>query len=41
MREELTDADDYAEWIHWADDEERRMQSLSEAAIAAEESVLL
>jgi len=41
MREELTDADDYADWIQWADDEERRMQSLSEAAIAAEESVLL
>jgi predicted aspartyl protease len=41
MKEELTDADDYADWIQWADDEERRMQGLSEAAIAVEESVLL
>jgi hypothetical protein len=41
MREELTDADDYTDWIQWADDEEQRMQSLSEATIAAEEFVLL
>jgi len=41
MKEELTDDDDYADWIQWAADEERRMQSVSEAAIAAEESVLL
>jgi hypothetical protein len=41
MREELTDVDDYADWIQWADDEERCMQSLSKAAIAAKESVLL
>jgi len=41
MREELTDDDDYADWIQWADDEERRMQSLSDATITAEESVLL
>jgi len=41
MREELIDADDYADWIQWADDEERRMQSLSEATIATEESLLL
>ncbi|CAK9236157.1 unnamed protein product [Sphagnum troendelagicum] len=41
MKEELTDADDYADWIQWAVDEEQRMQSLSEEANAAEESVLL
>ncbi len=41
MKEELTDEDDYADWIQWAVDEERRMQGVSEAAIAAEESVLL
>ncbi|CAK9269732.1 unnamed protein product [Sphagnum jensenii] len=41
MKEELTDDDDYADWIQWAADEEQRMQSVSEAAIAAEESVLL
>jgi len=41
MREEITDADDYADWIQWAADEEQRMQSLSEEANAAEESVLL
>jgi hypothetical protein len=41
MKEEVTDADDYADWIRWAAEEERRMQSLAEAASAAEESVLL
>ncbi|CAM6059871.1 unnamed protein product [Sphagnum tenellum] len=41
MKEQLTDDDDYADWIQWAADEERRMQSVSEAATAAEESVLL
>jgi len=41
MKEEITDADDYADWIQWAADEEQRMQSVSEATIAAEESVLL
>jgi hypothetical protein len=41
MREELTDDDDYADWIQWGAYEERRMQSVSEAAIVAEESVLL
>ncbi len=41
MKEELTNADDYADWIQWANDEERRMQSLSEVTILAEESVLL
>ncbi|CAK9236190.1 unnamed protein product [Sphagnum troendelagicum] len=39
--EEITDDEDYADWIQWAVEEEQRMQSLSEATIAAEESVLL
>jgi len=30
-----------ADWIQWADDEERHMQSLSEATITAEQYVLL
>jgi hypothetical protein len=25
MKEEITDADDYADWIQWAADEEQRM----------------
>jgi len=41
LKEELTDADDYADWIQWAANEEQRMQSLSEAVNAGEESVLL
>jgi hypothetical protein len=41
LKEEVTDADDYADWIQWAAEEERRMQSLAEAASAAEESMLL
>jgi len=41
LKEELTNADDYADWIQWAADEEQRMQSLLEAANAGEESVLL
>jgi hypothetical protein len=41
LKEEVTDADDYADWIQWAVEEERRMQSLAEAASAAEELVLL
>jgi len=41
LKEELTDADDYADWIQWVADEEQRMQSLSEEANAAEESMLL
>jgi hypothetical protein len=41
MREELTDDDDYADWIQWGAYEERRMQSVPEAAIVAEKSVLL
>jgi predicted aspartyl protease len=41
LKEELTDADDYADWIQWAADEEQRMQSLSKAASAGEKFVLL
>ncbi|CAK9230995.1 unnamed protein product [Sphagnum troendelagicum] len=41
MKEELADDDDYTNWIQWAAKEEQRMQSLLEASIAAEESVLL
>jgi len=41
LKEEVTDADDYVDWIQWVVEEERRMQSLAEAASAAEESVLL
>ncbi|CAM6079672.1 unnamed protein product [Sphagnum tenellum] len=41
MKEELADDDDYSDWIQWAVEEEQRMQSLSKAAIAAEEFVLL
>ncbi len=41
LKEEITDDEDYANWIQWATEEEQRMQSLSEATIAAEESVLL
>ncbi len=41
LKEELTNADDYTDWIQWAADEEQRMQSLSEAANAVEESILL
>jgi hypothetical protein len=42
MKEEISDSDDYADWIQWVSaEEERRMQSLAEAASAAEESVLL
>ncbi len=41
LTEELTDADDYADWIRWATEEEQRMPNLSEAANAVEESVLL
>ncbi len=41
LKEEITDDEDYADWIQWAAEEEQRMQSLLETAIAAEESVLL
>jgi len=41
LKEEITDDEDYADWIQWAAEEEQHMQSLSEIAIAAEESGLL
>jgi hypothetical protein len=41
MKEELTNDEDYADWIQWVVEEEQRMQRLSETAIAAGESVLL
>jgi hypothetical protein len=41
LKEEITDDEDYADWIQWAAEEEQRMQSLSETTIVAEESVLL
>ncbi len=41
LKEEITNDEDYADWIQWAAEEEQHMQRLSEAAIAAEEFVLL
>jgi hypothetical protein len=41
MKEEITDADDYADWIRWVADVEQGKQALSEAANGAEMSVLL
>ncbi len=41
MKEEVTDDDDYADWIRWAADAEQRKQNLLEAANAGEGSVLL
>ncbi|CAM6012376.1 unnamed protein product [Sphagnum balticum] len=41
MKEEITDADDYAHWIQWAADGEHHKQNLSEAANATGESMLL
>jgi len=41
LKEEITDDEEYADWIQWAAEEEQHMQSLSETAIAAEESGLL
>jgi len=41
MKEEITDADDYADWIQWAADGERHKQNLPEAVSATGESVLL
>jgi hypothetical protein len=41
MKEEITDADDYADWIRWAADGEHRKQNPSEAANATGGSVLL
>jgi hypothetical protein len=41
MKEEITDADDYADWIQWAANGEHHKQNLSEAVSATGESVLL
>ncbi len=41
MKEEITNADDYANWIQWAADGERHKQNLPEAVSATGESVLL
>ncbi|CAN5950574.1 unnamed protein product [Sphagnum jensenii] len=41
MKEEITDADDYADWIQWAVDAKQDKQTLSEATSATGESVLL
>jgi hypothetical protein len=42
MKEEISDSDDYVDWIQWVSDaEERRMQNLVEAAGVTEGSVLL
>jgi hypothetical protein len=41
MKEEVTDDDDYADWIRWAADAEQRKQNLSEATNARGGSVLL
>ncbi len=40
MKEEITDNDDYADWIQWAADVEQRKQKPSEARNAGQESVL-
>jgi len=41
MKEEITDADDYANWIRWAANGEGRNKGLSQATEATKESVLL
>jgi hypothetical protein len=41
MKEEITDADDYADWIRWAADGEHHKQNPSEAVNATRGSVLL
>ncbi len=41
MKEDITDADNYVDWIQWAVDEEQRKQNLSEGTNVAGESVLL
>jgi len=41
MKEEIIDADDYADWIRWAADGEGRKKGLSQATKATKESVLL
>jgi len=41
MKEEITDADDYANWIQWAADVEQSKQTLLEATNATEMFVIL
>jgi hypothetical protein len=41
MKEEITDADDYADWIRWVADEEQGRQAISRATNGAKVSVLL
>jgi hypothetical protein len=41
MKEEITDADDYADWIRWVADEEQGKQAISRATNGAEVFVLL
>ncbi|CAM6050336.1 unnamed protein product [Sphagnum compactum] len=41
MKEEITDANDYADWIEWVSDAEQGKQAFSEAANCAEVHVLL
>ncbi len=41
MKEEITDADNYADWIRWVADAEQGKKALSGATNGAEVSVLL
>ncbi len=41
MKEEVTDDDDYADWIQWVADAEQRKQKPLEARNVGQESVLL
>ncbi len=41
MKEEITDADNYADWIRWVTDEEQGRRAISRATNGAEVSVLL
>jgi len=41
MREEITDTDDYANWIQWVSDSEKGRQASREAARCAEVHALL
>jgi len=41
MKEEITDVDDYADWIRWVSDAEQGKQALPRGANCAEVPVLL
>jgi hypothetical protein len=41
MKEEITDDDDYADWIRWAADGEGRKKGLFQTTEATKESILL